>query len=86
LVCDRPSLIKDFISEARVVQMGWKDAADFDSTISALDKAFFNLIISNINSSGPSYYPSQYVPMISKRVGLTFCLEAAHKHGIEVHV
>jgi len=86
MACEKPSLNKNYIAEARAVWMGGDDAADWDSTMAALSKAGFNLVIPNMFSSGSAYYPSKYVPMISEKDELALCLEAAHKHGIEVHV
>jgi uncharacterized lipoprotein YddW (UPF0748 family) len=86
MACEEPSLDKNYIAEARAVWMSANDADDWDSTMAALSKAGFNLVIPNMFSSGSAYFPSQYVPMISEKDELALLLEAAHKYGIEVHV
>ena len=67
MACEKPSLNKNYVAEARAVWMGGDDAADWDSTMAALSKAGFNLVIPNMYSSGSAYYPSKYVPMISEK-------------------
>ena len=84
--CEKPSLNKNYIAEARAVWMSKNVAIDWDSTMAKLSDAGFNLVIPNMFSSGSAYYPSKYVPMVSDRDELALCLEAAHKYGIEVHV
>ena len=44
------------------------------------------LVMPNMLSSGSAYYPSEFVPMSGEEDELAKCIEAAHRHGIEVHV
>ena len=43
------------------------------------------MVFPEMCSSGTAFYHSKYLPMISGNNELTACIEAAHKHGIEVH-
>jgi uncharacterized lipoprotein YddW (UPF0748 family) len=84
--CDPSNSPVGYDAEARAC---WVDQAmntNWDSAMAALSAAGFNLVLPNMLSSGSAYYPSEFVPMISEKDELQLCLEAAHRHGIEVHV
>lgn len=73
-------------AEARACWVDQAMTTNWDSAMAVLSAAGFNLILPNMLSSGSAYYPSEFVPMISEEDELAQCIEAAHKHGIEVHV
>ena len=73
-------------AEARACWIDQAMNTNWDSAMAVLGAAGFNLILPNMLSSGSAYYPSEFVPMISEEDELARCIEAAHRHGIEVHV
>lgn len=75
-----------FNAEGRGVWMSPSPDINWDSTMAVLSKAGFNMIFPYMCSSGRSYYPSEFLPMKGERDELAMCIEAAHSHGIEVHV
>ena len=75
-----------FDAEARACWVDQVAHTNWDSAMAALSAAGFNMILPNMLSSGSAYYPSEYVPMIGEEDELARCIEAAHRHGIEVHV
>jgi uncharacterized lipoprotein YddW (UPF0748 family) len=75
-----------FDAEARACWMDQVVHTNWDSAMAALSAAGFNMILPSMLSSGSAYYPSEYVPMIGGEDELARCIEAAHSHGIEVHV
>lgn len=84
--CQQPGGPVVYDTEARAC---WVDQAmntNWDSAMAALGAAGFNMILPNMLSSGSACYPSEFVPMISEEDELSRCVEAAHRHGIEVHV
>ena len=78
----------DYVAEGRGVWIGLRSRGDtnWDSTMAALSQAGYNMVFPNMCTGGAALYPSEVLPMISQRDELKLCLEAAHKHGIEVHV
>ncbi|MCE5269682.1 family 10 glycosylhydrolase [bacterium] len=72
--------------EARAAWIGSPRGMNWDSTMAALEAAGFNMVFPCMQSAGQALYPSTVLPMRSQRDELALCLEAAHKHGIEVHV
>lgn len=65
---------------------GW----NWDKAIGWLKENGFNAIVTNMLRAGISYYPSEFLPesQDSKRKGdqIVSCVEACHKHGVQVHV
>lgn len=86
LSCKQHSGSSTYHAEVRACWVDQAATINWDSAMSELSKAGFNVIFPNMLSSGSAYYPSQYVPMIGNKDKLALCLEAAHKYGIEVHV
>jgi len=82
---DRPDPLR-YDAEARACWVDRAMSANWDSAMAALRTAGFNMIFPNMLSSGSAFYPSEFVPMISEQDELGRCIEAAHRHGIEVHV
>ena len=61
-------------------------ARDWEATMAALEEAGFNAIFPNMCSANYTSYPSEVLPQSSERDEMALCLEAAARHGIEVHV
>ena len=77
----------DYVAEGRGTWIGMsRRARDWDSTMAALADAGFNMVFPCMNTGGAAIYPSDVLPMISEGDELAACIEAAHRHGIEVHV
>ena len=75
--------------EFRGVWMTPRQNTDWDEVMGDLQQAGFNAIFPNLNNGGSAMYPSDVLPRntgLSDRDMLAECLEAAEKHGIEVHV
>ncbi len=84
--CRPPGAPTGFDAEARACWVDQVANTDWDSAMAALSDAGFNMILPNMLSSGSAYYPSEFVPMIGEEDELARCIDAAHRHGIEVHV
>ena len=74
------------LCEGRGVWIGSPRGVNWDSTMAALSSAGFNMVFPCMQTAGQALYPSAVLPHRGGRDELALCLEAAHKHGIEVHV
>lgn len=75
------------ISEARGTWISTRSrGTNWDSTMAALSKAGFNIVFPRMSTGGTASYESRVLPRTTERDELALCIEAAHKHGIEVHV
>jgi len=72
--------------EMRGAWMHPGDDFDYEAVMQELADANFNAVFPIV--CGPNYtkYPSEYAPMYTKRDHVRECIDAAHKHGIEVHL
>ncbi len=72
--------------ELRGAWMHPDDAFDYEAAMQELADANFNAVFPIV--CGPNYakYPSDYAPQYTERDHVRECLEAAHRHGIEVHL
>ncbi|MDR3689121.1 MAG: family 10 glycosylhydrolase [Fimbriimonas sp.] len=62
----------------------------WDQVANKLAEAGFNMIVPNMLWGGRAYYPSKVLP-VDESLGksgdqIKLCLEAAHRHGLQVHV
>lgn len=75
-------------TELRAVWCHAPSMADWDATFSALSDAGFNAFIPNMCHGRDAFYPSDFLKPSKKLPGdrMTPMLEAAARHGIEVHV
>ncbi|MEW6354687.1 MAG: family 10 glycosylhydrolase [Planctomycetota bacterium] len=62
------------------------DSTDWEVIMAALADANFNAVFPIMCGPELAKYPSQYAPQATQRDHMKECLEAARKHGIEVHV
>ncbi len=85
-VCTPAAAVDSPVCEARAAWIGSPRGVNWDSTMAALEAAGFNMIFPCMQTAGQALYPSTVLPMRGERDELALCLEAAHKHGIEVHV
>ncbi len=75
-----------YVAEGRGTWIGFRrQGADWDSLMSALAAAGFNMVFPEVVTGGAALYPSEFLPMVSERDELALLIEAAHKYGIEVH-
>jgi len=73
--------------EMRGAWMGFpNDETDWEAIMSELEAANFTAVFPNMCGPGAAVYPSDYLPQITGTDQMTACLEAARRHGIEVHV
>jgi len=76
----------NYVAEGRGCWFGvGRRDGGWDSTMAALADAGINMVFPNISSGGSARYPSGVLPMRGERDELALLIEAAHKHGIEVH-
>jgi len=75
----------NYVAEGRGTWISSSKRVNWDSTMAALSEAGFNMVFPYACSAGAAFYPSEFVPMVSERDELKLCVEAAHRHGIEVH-
>ena len=72
--------------ELRGAWMGFPaSGTDWEQIMTELEAANFNAIFPLMCSPAAAAYPSEYVPQITNTDELNACIEAAHRHGIEVH-
>jgi len=72
--------------ELRGAWMGFpSDDTDWEQIFSEMEAANFNAIFPLMCSGGAAAYPSDHLPQITETDQLKACLEAAHRHGVEVH-
>ena len=72
--------------ELRGAWMGFpRDGTDWEQIMSELAAANFNAVFPLMCGPASAAYPSEYLPQIRKEDELAACIEAAHRHGIEVH-
>ncbi len=72
--------------ELRGAWMGFpSDDTNWEQIFSEMEDANFNAIFPLMCSGGAAAYPSDYLPQITQTDQLKACIEAAHRHGIEVH-
>ena len=62
------------------------DATDWDEIMSALEAGNFNAIFPLMCGPATAAYPSQHLRQRTKADEMKACLDAARRHGIEVHV
>ncbi len=62
------------------------DSTDWETIMSELEDANFNAVFPLMCYPNSAKYPSKYAPQETKRDLMKECLEAARRHGIEVHV
>lgn len=72
--------------ELRGVWSGGAPGTDWEEVMSSLQAAGLNAIFPNMCSASVAYYDSDVLPRAGGRDELAACLEAAKRHGIEVHV
>lgn len=72
--------------ELRGAWMGFPaSGTDWEQVMTELEAASFNAIFPLMCSPSAAAYPSEYLPQITQTDELTACIEAAYRHGIEVH-
>lgn len=72
--------------ELRGAWMGMPgDDTDWEAIMSELEAANFNAIFPLVCDGTSAVYPSAYLQQVTRTDQLAACLEAAHRHGIEVH-
>ena len=62
------------------------DATDWEAIMSELQAAQFNAVFPLMCGPESAKYPSAYAPQLTRRDHMKECLDAARRHGIEVHV
>ncbi len=73
--------------EMRGAWMGMpSDTTDWDAIMADLQRAHFTAVFPNMCTPGSAVYPSAVLPQITESDQMAACMEAAHAHGIEVHV
>ncbi|MGC9318011.1 MAG: family 10 glycosylhydrolase, partial [Armatimonadota bacterium] len=73
--------------EMRGAWMGFPtDDTDWEAIMAELEAANFTALFPNMCNPGAAVYRSKYLPQITETDQMAACLEAARRHGIEVHV
>ncbi len=73
--------------EMRGAWMGMpRDGTDWEAIMSELERAHFTALFPNMCTPGSAAYPSEVLPQVTATDQMAACLEAARRHGIEVHV
>ncbi|NOZ24239.1 MAG: family 10 glycosylhydrolase [Planctomycetes bacterium] len=62
------------------------DSTDWEAIMTELEDANFNAVFPIMCYPNSTKYPSKYAPQTTERDLMKECLEAARRHGIEVHV
>ncbi|MCD6361205.1 MAG: family 10 glycosylhydrolase, partial [Armatimonadetes bacterium] len=72
--------------ELRGVWMSFpNDATDWETVMSELEAANFNALFPLMSDGTRAAFPSDYLKQVTEHDQLQLCIEAAHRHGIEVH-
>ncbi len=72
--------------ELRGAWMGFpSDETDWEAIMSELEAANFNALFPLMCDGNVAAYPSAYLPQFTENDQLKLCIEAAHRHGVEVH-
>jgi uncharacterized lipoprotein YddW (UPF0748 family) len=72
--------------ELRGAWMGFPtDDTDWEAIMSELEAANFNALFPLMCDGACAAYPSSYLPQFTETDQLAACIEAGHRHGIEIH-